>query len=568
MRGVGRARALVAAHPALAHRLRTARAALRPAVRRARAERADWADAGWRPSAGPAAARVELAHRLMTVVSVVGVVGVVGGGRAGAAPGADAGVEAADAVTPADAGRGRGGAARLDHACRAAAGVLDTDAHRWLLLSVLEGRLPTVEDVVALRRRCVTHGTEQAVRDLTRGVLRRHARLGPAAPPVRVLVGGTVVDVEHTSRTALATGIQRVARLTTRRWAADHEVVTVGWTTSGRALRVLAPDEHARAVGTSSDASARGTVDEVLVPWRSTYLLPELVTEEARYTRLAAMARFSGNRTAAVGFDAVPVTTAETTAEAMGSAYAGQLAALRHFDVVAPISHAAGEEFAGWADMCRAAGRTAPEVRVVPLAKESSSCTDETRAEVARRLTYGADVPLVLVVGSHEPRKNHRALLHAAERLWRDGLQFSLLFVGGNAWHSEGFVGDLEQLQRSGRLVDSVRGLPDDELWALYELAWCTAFPSLNEGFGLPVAESLAAGTPVLTSRFGSMREIAETGGALLVDPRDDDSVTEGLRTLLSDRAVHDVLRRGAAGFPVRTWQQYADELWTALTRS
>jgi glycosyltransferase involved in cell wall biosynthesis len=329
---------------------------------------------------------------------------------------------------------------------------------------------------------------------------------------------------------------------------------------------VLGADEHARAVGTSADAAARRQVDEVVVPWRGTYLLPELVTEQARYTRLAALARFSGNRTGAVGFDAVPVTSAETTAEAMGSAYAGQLAALRHFDVVAPISHAAGEEFAGWARMCRAAGRTAPEVRVVPLAKEASSCTAETRAEVARRLTYGADLPLVLVVGSHEPRKNHRALLHAAERLWRDGLQFSLLFVGGNAWRSEGFVNDLEQLQRDGRLVDSVRGLPDDELWALYQLAWCTAFPSLNEGFGLPVAESLAAGTPVLTSRFGSMKEIAETGGALLVDPRDDDSITEGLRSLLTDRAVHDVLRGATAGFPVRSWQQYAEELWVALT--
>ncbi len=537
------ARGVVASHPALAHRLRTARAALRPVVHRARGERDDWADAGWRPSAGAGPARAELTRRLLLVCDVI------------------AGTEPARWVE----GAGATAQARLDMACRAAAKAVRTDEHRWLLLAVLDGRLPLVDDVVMLRRRFVTEGAQPAVAQLARTVLRRHARLGPAAPAVRVVVGAVLVDVEHTSQTRLATGIQRVARLTTRRWATDHDVLTVGWSTSGRALRVLTPQEHSRAVGTSSVATSRRPVDEVVVPWRSTYLLPELVTEEARYTRLTALARFSGNRTAAVGFDAVPVTSAETTAEAMGAAYAGQLAALRHFDVVAPISHASGEEFAGWAAMCRAAGRTAPEVRVVPLAREASSCTDQTRAEVSHRLTFGAGMPLVLVVGSHEPRKNHRALLHAAERLWRDGLQFSLLFVGGNAWRSEGFIGDLERLQGNGHLVDSVRGLPDDELWALYEIAWCTAFPSLNEGFGLPVAESLAAGTPVLTSRFGSMREIARTGGALLVDPRDDDSITEGLRSLLEDRALYDVLRRAARDFPTRSWQEYADDLWDAL---
>ena len=116
---------------------------------------------------------------------------------------------------------------------------------------------------------------------------------------------------------------------------------------------------------------------------------------------------------------------------------------------------------------------------------------------------------MVLCVGSHEPRKNHLAVLHAAELLWREGVAFSLVFVGGNAWRAERFVDQGRAAAGGGRPIVSVRALPDDLLWAAYRLAHCLIFPSLNEGFGLPVAEALASGTPVVTSEFGSMQEIA-----------------------------------------------------------
>ena len=94
----------------------------------------------------------------------------------------------------------------------------------------------------------------------------------------------------------------------------------------------------------------------------------------------------------------------------------------------------------------------------------------------------------------------------------------------------------------------SVRALSDDLLWAAYRLAHCVVFPSLNEGFGLPVAESLACGTPVVTSGFGSMREIARHGGAILVDPRDDHDIAAGLRLMLTDRELHETLSRAGPG--------------------
>src|SRR5205085_1195336 len=102
-------------------------------------------------------------------------------------------------------------------------------------------------------------------------------------------------------------------------------------------------------------------------------------------------------------------------------------------------------------------------------------------------------------------------------------------------------------LRAAHRPVEAISAATDALLFGGYRVARFTVFPSINEGFGLPVAESLACGTPVITSNFGSTREIAEGGdaggGALLVDPRDDDSLTGAMRSLLTDDALLHRLR-------------------------
>jgi glycosyltransferase involved in cell wall biosynthesis len=174
-------------------------------------------------------------------------------------------------------------------------------------------------------------------------------------------------------------------------------------------------------------------------------------------------------------------------------------------------------------------------------------------------------LPVVLAVGSHEPRKNHLALLHAAEILWREGLSFNLALIGGNSWNHADFDAQVELLRQANRPVQTIIGLPDDLLWAAYRQAYCTVFPSLHEGFGLPVAESLASGTPVITSNFGSMRELARHGGALLIDPRHDQQLTDALRQLLVDQPLRDRLAAEAAHLPPRTWDDYAASSWAYL---
>ena len=121
---------------------------------------------------------------------------------------------------------------------------------------------------------------------------------------------------------------------------------------------------------------------------------------------------------------------------------------------------------------------------------------------------------------------------------------------------------NLEQAHRPVRRRDAVS---DDELWQAIREASFTVFVSLHEGFGLPVSESLACGTPVITTRYGSQGQIAEHGGCLTVDPRNDEELIRAMRTMLTDPATELRLRAEAVARPQRSWLDYADELWSIL---
>lgn len=442
----------------------------------------------------------------------------------------------------------------------------------WLTLAVLRAELPEPGEVQALTRRIRPDGADVVLDTIASGASdgRLHHR-------VNVVRDRTLVDIHQLLRTPFTTGIQRVTRETVARWARDHTVSPIAWTQDFHALRPVGSEEFADSVrGTALDpgdlsipseptsADDDGADGSLLVPWRCTYLLPELALDPPRTARTQALAIYSRCRTGAIAHDLVPITFATTTDQGVPADFARQLAAVRHFDRLAAISEATRTEYEGWRVMTSAIGVAGPDVVTVELPGEAGASNPVAEQAVLRR--YGdAERPLVLCVGSHEPRKNHLAVLHAAELAWRHGAEFRLLFVGGNSWAGGPFVRRLAELTVEGRPVESVAGIADDELWALYRLSRLTIFPSLSEGFGLPAAESLAAGTPVITSDFGSMAEIARHGGAVLVDPRDEAALGRALTDLVTDDDLHRALRDRARARPIRSWDDYARECWQEL---
>ena len=265
-----------------------------------------------------------------------------------------------------------------------------------------------------------------------------------------------------------------------------------------------------------------------------------------------------------IAYDVVPLIASETTDAGIAALFIDYLSVLMHADRVSAISRSTADAYSAFAAMTTTQGIRPPVVVAHPLPTEVPRLSEETVEAARVRLDVGS-LPLVLVVGSQEPRKNHLRVLEASERLWSAGSRFELVFIGGSGWKGESFADLVGRLAGSGRPVRTVRRASDEELWAAYRLARFTVFPSLVEGFGLPVAESLASGPPAITSRHGSMSEIAEGGGCLLVDPYDVTAIATAMEQLLHDEVLLERLRTEARNRKTSTWTEYADAAWSFL---
>jgi glycosyltransferase involved in cell wall biosynthesis len=171
--------------------------------------------------------------------------------------------------------------------------------------------------------------------------------------------------------------------------------------------------------------------------------------------------------------------------------------------------------------------------------------------------------PYVLAVGTLEPRKNLERLISAWSSLDANARAGHVLaLVGPVGWDAAPILAAARD--QGAQLLGRVR---EEELRALYAGASAFAYPSLYEGFGLPVLEAMAAGAPVLTSNVSSLPEVAGDA-ALLVDPTDVTAIATGLSRLLSDPALAESLRaRGRARAAEFSWERTARET-LALLRS
>jgi len=442
----------------------------------------------------------------------------------------------------------------------------DRDDARWLVLTAAFGAFPTEEQLKNFGRHLELTPPAIAESALLADVLNEPGR-GRVDLPMTIVEAGTVVDTDYSARHELHTGIQRVIRETLPRWRAGHPVHALGWIDEYSAFRTLTPREAARIfeygrVGTAemeqeAEAAYR---PRLVVPWRSVVVLAEVPHEDAS-GRLAALARFSGNRLSMIGYDMIPITSADTRPAAEADIFAQYLTVVKHAHRLAAISLSASHEFAGFTSELAAQGLPGPEVREVQLAGEAP------RANVPRTSRRAAR-GVMLCVGSHEPHKNQRAALHAAERLWREGMDFEVRLVGGKGWSDDVLQRVIERLLAARRPLTVLGRVSDAQLIDEMQSASFVFFASRHEGYGLPVAEALACGTPVITSNFGSQAEIAGLGGCLMVNPRDDDDITAAVRRLLTDPVELERLRAEAAARPVRRWDEYAEELWDFLVAS
>jgi glycosyltransferase involved in cell wall biosynthesis len=171
---------------------------------------------------------------------------------------------------------------------------------------------------------------------------------------------------------------------------------------------------------------------------------------------------------------------------------------------------------------------------------ERFSPVDAAGVEAVRQ-KYTIERPYLLMVGTLEPRKNHVAALHALARLKADGFPHCLVIAGGHGWLFDPIQSLVGELQLTPDVIFTGR-VPDEDLPALYSGADSFLMPSLYEGFGFPVLEAMACGTPVVCSNVSSLPEVAGDA-ALLVDPEDEDALAQAVGRVLADPEMSAQLR-------------------------
>jgi glycosyltransferase involved in cell wall biosynthesis len=188
--------------------------------------------------------------------------------------------------------------------------------------------------------------------------------------------------------------------------------------------------------------------------------------------------------------------------------------------------------------------------------------TPPTPEEMDRvRERYQLNDPFVLYAGNIKPHKNLERLIDAFYQLRGEGFEHLKLLIIGDEISKYATLRRAVHRHKLHKHVRFFGFVPDQTLAALYRLAAVFVFPSLYEGFGLPPLEAMASGTPVVTSNVSSMPEV--TGdAALLIDPYDAAAIAGGIRMVLTDATLREVLRgRGLARARDFSWARAAQRV-------
>lgn len=388
-----------------------------------------------------------------------------------------------------------------------------------------------------------------------------------------------LLDLTHTSHTLAATGIQQVCRnlLTELSHVGEVDAIVYDpWQKSWRTA-IHAEQIRLRPDGVDGAAIRKG---EVWKPGRkirgrllrmariqgpvphkaSCVLFPEFASERClnNIPLLRSMLP-QGIPFAAVFHDAIALRYPELSAKETVVRFPHYIATLASLDAVAAVSEASRQELLElWKKMGIS---NVPPVTTIPLGISPA----QRSAAVPRA---GSDLPQVLCVSTLEPRKNHLALLTAAESLWASGLAFRLELVGMAHRELGGpVVARIRGLERKGRTLSWLGSVDNDTLRARYSACNFTVYPSLMEGFGLPVLESLSYGKPCVCTTCGALDEVSQGGGCLRLAGTDPVAIADGLRLMVENVKFRNSLTGEASRRPLRSWTDYALDILT-WTRS
>jgi glycosyltransferase involved in cell wall biosynthesis len=232
----------------------------------------------------------------------------------------------------------------------------------------------------------------------------------------------------------------------------------------------------------------------------------------------------------------------------------------RRADALIAISEATKRDIVAYHDVA------AEKITVIPEAAAPHFRPASPEAVEQVRTTYHLPTRYMLHVGTIEPRKNLKRVIQALERMCAQGLEAHLVIVGSKGWLFEPFFAALERSPAREAVI-----LPgyvsDADLPAVYTGATLTVMSSVYEGFGLPILESMACGTPVVSSGAASLPELGGDA-ARYFDPYDVEEMTTQLSAVWQDVELREAMRtQGLAQAARFSWARAAQETWTLYQR-
>ena len=378
------------------------------------------------------------------------------------------------------------------------------------------------------------------------------------------------IDVSSSCKSAKNTGMQRMTRGLYRHLAERVPVRPICWNRMGKRYQDLGPRElqvlqnpfqvMSRATARPEWYGETRTAEWMRLFFRKTLDLERELTSadvllipdfyrDARSELIPRVIGKTGVCSVAIFHDAAALRWAGLS-EIDRQRFHQYLQSLAACDVVICISQESQDDLLR---IWREAGISPPPTVVEPWPVEFD--------DLERDDSTNAGQPIVACIASFEPRKNHLTLLAASEKLWSRGLNFELQLVGRTTHYSaRRVIPAVWRLRSRGRAVHWLRHISDDDLHQVLRSCRFTVYPSFMEGFGLPIAESLWHGKPVVCGGNGALGEIARAGGCLIVDQRNEESLAAGIEKLLTDEQEYSRLREEARTRTFRTWTEYIEK--------
>jgi glycosyltransferase involved in cell wall biosynthesis len=396
----------------------------------------------------------------------------------------------------------------------------------------------------------------------------------PSASTRRIIL----VDCTNAAIDPANPGVMRVTRRLghTLQQHAELFPIFVRWDLTLGIYRILSPLERATLATYSGPADGISNVfspsgqgvwplDNILGLFEAAsppvLFLPETVLD-GRFPERIAWARARGMLVAALLYDLIPVTHSLFCSPDIVARFPEYLEGLAATDAVWAISGESLRQFE-----LHLARQSLPR----PLQREAIWLPAQFSAQP--RVTALPDAPsdgeptIVLCVGSIEPRKNHRILIEAFQALRRrcPDMPLRLVLAGHRFGGADALAEWVGRIAREDPRIAWTGLLSDEGLTDLFESAAFTVYPSLVEGYGLPLVESLWMGRPCLCHFGGVMAELAADGGCLTVDMTDVVAIEQGLERLARDVGLRRRLAQEALGRKLLDWAGYGAEIANRL---